>query len=356
MGNMKKSDTKLFELSLEDVAYLRQERKINNDILPTQINDRKWGIYSVCACWIGMNICIPAYQMASSAIAMGIDWGMALSLVLLGNLIILIPIQLNSYVGVKYGISFPIYARLSFGIKGSNIPTLLRTIIGLFWTGILMWGGSESLYIIIINLIPKFKGNKWMMICFVIVWILTLGIGYGGESLLRRFEGVCAPILIFVFIALSITVAYKLIGEGKTFYEPLFNYNFVRDNSYWRDVLACLMANIAYYSTWALNISDLSRYVKNSKSQFVGQMLGMPGSMLFIAFVGVYITSASRILFGSTIWDPNQVVALLGTKALIVFFALGIFLATMTTNVTTNLLPSINGILNICPKKLTYKT
>ena len=356
MVKVEDGNDKLFELSLEESNYLKQERKISKDILPTRINERKWGIYSVCACWIGMNICIPAYQMASSAIAMGIDWGMALLLVLLGNLLILIPIQMNSYVGVKYGISFPVYAKLAFGIKGGNIPTVLRTIIGLFWSGILMWNGSESLYIIIITFAPEFNGIIGMIVCFLIVWMLTVGIGYGGEHILRRFEGICAPILIFIFIALSVIVAYKLTESGNSFYEPLFIHDVVRDELYWKNTLACLMANIAYYSTWALNIPDLSRYVKNSKSQVIGQILGMPSSMLFTAFVGVYITSASRILFGEAIWNPNQVVALLGNKVLTIVFAAGIFLATMTTNVTTNLLPSTNGILNLCSKKLTYKT
>lgn len=352
-------DTKVngrqFELSTEETKYLKHEVKVSEDILPTRNEERKWGIYSVCACWIGMNICIPAYQMASSAIAMGIDWGMALFLVLLGNLLILIPIQLNSYVGLKYGVPFPVYAKLSFGIRGAIIPTILRTIIGLFWTGILMWNGGESLYVIVSTLLSC-EGTGIMGMCFLIVWILTVGIGCGGERILRRFEGICAPILILIFSAFAIIAAYKLKVEGLSFYEPLFSTDITRDEIYWKNTLACLIANISYYSTWALNIPDLSRYVKNVKSHTFGQLLGMPSSMLFIAFIGIYVTSASKILFGEAIWNPNQVAALLQSKTLTTFLAVGIFLATMTTNVTTNLLPSSNGILSLFSKKQTYKS
>ena len=95
---MKEKSNKLYELSMEEYNFLHINKNIIESVLPTKLKNRTWGVYSICACWIGMNICIPAYQMASSAMAMGIDWGMALFLVLMGNLLILIPIQLNSYV------------------------------------------------------------------------------------------------------------------------------------------------------------------------------------------------------------------------------------------------------------------
>lgn len=86
-----------------------------------------------------MNICIPAYQVASSSIALGLSWWLSIILVLIGNLIILIPILLNSKAGAKYGIPFPVYARASFGLKGAHLPVILRAIIGTVWTGILIW-------------------------------------------------------------------------------------------------------------------------------------------------------------------------------------------------------------------------
>ena len=339
---------------MEEYNFLHINKNIIESVLPTKLKNRTWGVYSICACWIGMNICIPAYQMASSAMAMGIDWGMALFLVLMGNLLILIPIQLNSYVGVKYGISFPIYARLSFGIKGAVFPTLLRTIIGIAWSGILIWNGSESLYVIITTANTKYGTTKWMMVCFCVVWLITIGIAYGGERILKKFESLCAPILIFIFLSLMGFMAWQLVVHNRSVLEPFYVKKTLRNGEYWKSVLACLMANVAYYSTWALNIPDLSRFAKNIKSQLCGQLLGMPGSMLFIAFVGVYITSASNILFGEMIWNPNQIVVLLGSKLLTIIFAMGIFLATLTTNVTTNILPAINGVLNLLPLKLTY--
>ena len=52
-------------------------------------------------------------------------WWQALLTVLLGNLIVLVPILLNSHPGTKYGIPFPVYCRAAFGTRGANLPAMV---------------------------------------------------------------------------------------------------------------------------------------------------------------------------------------------------------------------------------------
>ena len=64
---------------------------------------------------------------------MAIDWqGMLIVLSLLsmvlGNVVVLFPIALNSHAGTRYGIPFPVLARASFGVLGANVPALLRVV------------------------------------------------------------------------------------------------------------------------------------------------------------------------------------------------------------------------------------
>src|ERR1043166_4404062 len=90
--------------------------------------------------------CIPSYSMASSLIARGMDWKQALFTILAGNVIVLMPILLNSHPGTKYGIPFPVLARASYGIVGSNVPALMRAIVACGWFGIQAWLGGEALH------------------------------------------------------------------------------------------------------------------------------------------------------------------------------------------------------------------
>src|SRR5258708_28905247 len=80
--------------------------------------------------------CIPTYMLSSSLIGIGMNWWQALFTILLGNVIVLIPILLNSHPGTKYGIPFPVFARASYGTYGSNLPAILRAIVACGWFGL----------------------------------------------------------------------------------------------------------------------------------------------------------------------------------------------------------------------------
>ena len=73
--------------------------------------------------------CIPTYMLASGLMTQGMNWWQALMTILLGNIIVLVPILLNSHPGTKYGIPFPVFARAAYGTAGSNLPALMRALV-----------------------------------------------------------------------------------------------------------------------------------------------------------------------------------------------------------------------------------
>src|SRR4051812_7592426 len=116
----------------------------NKDLAPTGVERRTWGTYNLAALWIGLSIVITTYTLASGLIAAGMTWWQGLLTVSLGNFIVLIPILLNSHPGTKYGIPFPVFARASYGVYGSNLPALLRALVACGWFGIQAWIGGEG--------------------------------------------------------------------------------------------------------------------------------------------------------------------------------------------------------------------
>jgi NCS1 family nucleobase:cation symporter-1 len=52
------------------------------------------------------------------------------------SLIVLMPMLLNAHAGAKYGIPFPVLVRSSFGVRGANLPALLRALVACGWFGI----------------------------------------------------------------------------------------------------------------------------------------------------------------------------------------------------------------------------
>ena len=117
----------------------------NEDLAPTPLSRRTWSTYNIAALWIGMSVVITTYTLASGLMIQGMNWWQAMLTILLGNVIVLIPMVLNAHAGTKYGVSFPVLARASFGVRGANVPAILRAIVACGWFGIQTWIGGLAL-------------------------------------------------------------------------------------------------------------------------------------------------------------------------------------------------------------------
>lgn len=150
----------LFELTPDAKAELEKSTYYNPDLAPTTVEQRNWSTASICNLWVGMSICIPSLTLASSLVALGVSPLLAVLNVILGNLIVLIPIQLNSKIGTKYGIPFPIFSRMTFGNKGTHLPTFSRSIVACGWTSIQAWVGGGAVAALLGILIPMFSDQS----------------------------------------------------------------------------------------------------------------------------------------------------------------------------------------------------
>jgi NCS1 family nucleobase:cation symporter-1 len=183
----------------------------NEDLAPVPILKRNWTTYNYAALWISMAHCIPTYMLASSLIDLGMNWWQALMTILLGNMIVLAPILLNSHPGAKYGIPFPVFARASYGTVGSNLPAIMRALVACGWFGIQAWIGGEAVHTLIRVVWPGWQtllGDKIQSpafvaghtpteyISFLLFWLLNIYIIYRGMDLLRKVENWAAPFVL----------------------------------------------------------------------------------------------------------------------------------------------------------------
>src|SRR5262249_57705855 len=98
------------------------------------------------------------------------------------------------------------------------------------------------------------------------------------------------------------------------------------------------------------------RYAKSQRSQMLGQALGLPTTMTAFAFIGVAVTSATIVQFGEAIWDPVVLIARIGSPGVIVFGALVVLAAQLTTNMAANVVSPSNDFSNLSPKRISYIT
>lgn len=362
----------LFELTEEARVELSGSKYYNEDLEPTSIAQRTWTTYNVTALWIGMCICIPALSLASAAIALGLSPWLAVLNVVLGNLIILIPMQLNSHAGTKYGIPFPIFARLTFGPVGSHVPTVMRGLVGCGWTAVQAWVGGGAVAAILGCFIGFFSdtsitvalpGNEAVvvgqLIGFFLFMAFILWVAYNGFENIKWVQNIGSPILVVVILLLLAWSVAQANSAGIGIAEVMQQGNdwaaLEKNGGFFYVFAACITGNIAFWATMALNIPDFSRYAKSQRVQFRGQLYGVPIPMFVMAFVGAFFAQATKLTMGEAMFDPTNVFYHVQNKLVIIVCAIGVVLATITTCVAANVVAPANGFSNISPKRISYK-
>lgn len=323
----------------------------NDDIAPTSIKDRTWTKWNVAALWVGMAICVPTYTLGGVLTSyFGLSVIEALVTILLANIIVLIPLTLNAFAGTKYGIPFPVLLRSSFGLVGSNIPCLIRAVVACGWFGIQTLFGGIAIHILFSNLIPGWQSLAGVgeVIGFFIFLIINLFIVIKGNQSIKVLETIAAPLLLLVGVGLMVW-AYPQISITELIAIPA---NRPKDASFWEYFFGGLTAMVGFWATLSLNIPDFSRYVKSQKDQIMGQMMGLPLTMLFFASLGVVLTAASTTLVGETISDPINLIGKIESPIWVVIAMTMIILATLSTNTAANIVSPTNDFQNIAPKKI----
>ncbi|MFM1651000.1 NCS1 family nucleobase:cation symporter-1 [Brevibacillus sp. B_LB10_24] len=337
-------------LTEEGLKQIKDSPLFNEGLRPTSKAEHHWTAYNFASLWIGMCICLPAYSLAAGLIALGMNWVQAIITIILGNLIVLIPILLNSHAGTKFGIPYPVFARLWFGSKGTHIPSLARGLIGAGWFGINCWFGGAAIDTLLSSMSGWGSIPGHLAIAFLLFWALNVWVAYRGPEAIRRMEFWAAPTLIVMSIALLIWAVTSAGGWGPMLSAPS---KLTSTGEFLKIFFPSLTGAIAFWATMALNIPDFCRYAKSQKAQIVGQSIALPTTMGFFSFIGIAVTSATVLIFGEAIWDPAAVLAKFSPLA-IFFGTIGIVLATLTTNVAANIVAPARAIENLWPRKMTF--
>jgi NCS1 family nucleobase:cation symporter-1 len=325
----------------------------NRDLAPIPPEKRSWTTYNYASLWVAMSVCIPTYMLASGLIAGGMNWVQAVGTIFLGNLIVLVPMLLNAHAGAKYGIPFPVFVRASFGVRGANVPAVLRALVACGWFGIQCWIGGAAIFSMLRIVWPRaasISGMVW--ICFLVFWAINMAVVWRGIETIKILQGIGAPFMLGVGLLLLFWITRKAGGFGPVLHTP---GKFRTTTEFIRFFIPALTGMVGFWATVALNIPDFTRYAKSQRAQMIGQALGLPTAMTLYSFIGVAVTSASAILFGEAIWDP---VALLSrfNEPVIAFIALiALLLATLNTNVAANVVSPSNDFSNLRPSLISFR-
>ena len=205
---------------------------LNDDLAPVALPDRTFTTYDIAALWIGLVVCVPAYTLAGSVIDLGMSAFQGIACIAIANLIVLLPMVLNGHAGCKYGVPFPVLARSAFGIKGANVPAVMRALVGCGWFGIQTHVGGQAIFAIACaaaklstvamaasHFIPALGISSYELACYGVFWAAQMAVVVKGIESIRVVEKYAAPVLIILCVSLFvwayIAVSFFLFLHGR---------------------------------------------------------------------------------------------------------------------------------------------
>ena len=183
-------------------------------------------------------------------------WWQAMMTVLLGNTIVLMPMCLNAHAGTKYGVSFPVLLRASFGTRGANVPAMLRAIVACGWFGIQTWIGGTAIDALLGMMFPRWnamaatssacgctRGSRSSSSGLIQVYFIVTGL----EGI-KHLESWAAPLLLLGGVVLLWWASAKAGGLGHVL-EPRRTPLQKQQAHFWAIFPAFLTGAVGYWAT-----------------------------------------------------------------------------------------------------------
>jgi len=336
------------------------DRLANSDLAP--LRKQTWGSYNIFAFWMSDVHSVGGYVTAGALFSLGIaSWQVLVSLII-GIMIVMVFCNLVAKPSQVTGVPYPVINRAIFGVKGANIPAIIRGCIAIAWYGVQTFLASTSLMIIFLKFLPgsaaltgpSFLGLSALgWICYAILWVAQAAVFWRGMNAIRKFIDFAGPAVYVVMIALCIYLVVEAGGLGN------ISLNLSTVHRTFAESIPVMIAAVAvvvsYFSGPMLNFGDFSRYGKSFKAVRKGNWLGLPLNFLFFSILTVLTASATVPVFGELITDPIETVQKIDSAFVILLGGLTFVIATIGINIVANFISPAFDFSNVNPKKISWR-
>ena len=333
----------------------------NEDLAPTAPEARTWGVFSLFAMWMSDVHSVGGYTFAASLFFLGLTGWQVLISMLVGIMIVYLLMNLIGRPSQKYGIPYPVVARVSFGVMGANLAAVVRGIVGIVWYGVQTYFASKAVQVLAVTLAPSSAAlthnsilglSTLAWFSFLFMWFFQLIIFLAGMETIRKFIDFCGPVVYLVMFALA---AYMLHEAGFS----SLDLQLAEAPSSVAGTIALMasatMLVIAYFSALLLNFGDFARFATSDTAMRRGNFLGLPVNFLVFSIITVIVTAGTMKVFGKAIMDPVLIVEKIGNPFVVIVGSITFIVATMGINIVANFVSSAYDIANLYPEKIDFR-
>ncbi len=277
----------------------------------------------------------------------------------------------------KFGLPFVVLLRSSLGFRGAKYFGFLRSIVGMFMFGIQTYFLSKALsYLIRIAIFSYDKSFleqeiflvfllglniiDWVSISIAMILQLVLfSLGMNFNKRLIKFSAlaVYSGMTIFFFTVLLSDVKFTT----NAFLNTLNLGNFIEKDNF-IPLITVTGTIFAYFSIVILSFGDFSRYVKNEKELKKGNFSLILNLIIFSFFALFIVIGADAFLkqnpenLGKIFTNPTDIIGKLNDLLITVLVLIFILIASTSTNLIANFIPSQYSLINFSPSILSLKS
>ena len=350
----------------------------NWDLVSVNPNYKVWDWKDLFSFWaVNIQSVIAFSLIASLYIVYNLNSFVVFFGTIIGALLVYFLSNLIGKPSQKYGLPFAVLLRTSLGFKGAQYFGFLRCFVGIFMFGIQTYFLSKAFtYLIRISLfsidssilenniflifILGLNVIDWTSIIIAIFFqsfLFSIGINFNKKIINYSAIIVYSGILFFFFVVLL-----NDVKSTSTAFAEIFNFNNLIDKNNILPLITVAGTVFAYFSIILVNFGDFSRYVKNEKELKKGN-LSLILNLIIFSFFSVFIVIGSDVFLNlkfldlnSILTSPNDIIGKFDNLTITIIALLFIIVASVSTNLVSNFIPSQYSLINFIPNKLNLKS
>ena len=351
---------------------------INWDLVTVNPNNKNWNWKDLFFFW-GINIqsIIGFSLIASLYVVYSLNSFVVLFGTILGALLVFLFSNLIGKPSQKFGLPFVVILRSSLGVRGAKFFGLFRGLVGIFMFGIQTYFLSKAIGYLIRIIFFSFDASfldkeiflifllslniiDWSSIIFaILIQVFLFSAGMNFNKRLIKFSAVTVYLgmLLFFFAVLLSDVKFSI----KVFVNIVDFSNFV-ELSNLMPVITVAGTMFAYFSIVILSFGDFSRYVKNETELKKGN-LSLLLNLIIFSFLAVFIVAGVEGILSKNntelekiLTNPMDIIGKLDNLLITNLVLIFVIVASLSTNLIANFIPSQYSLINFLPSTLTVKS
>lgn len=334
-------------------------KNYNTDLSPESASGT-WKTWNLFAWWMSGWHSLAGYSVAIGLFATGLVGWQVIIAFTIGVVVIYFANNLSGVAGQREKVPFPVFARAAFGVRGANIPAVLRGVVGVFWYGVQTYLASQAVMLLLLKIAPGTAGltevgfvglSALGWICFLLLSVVQLVALANGMETVRRLSDFAGPVIWIAMIALAVWMLDRAdwsidLNHRAT---DTAGGGFV-------GLLAAAFILVAYFAGPTLNFADFSRNAPSASMVRKGNFLGLMVNATAFGIISIVIALAALEVHGELASDPVELLNDLDNVAALLVAIIAIALATAGINVIYNFVAPVYDILQVWPRRFSFRS